>query len=250
MSYVVRADGEAVFSTGTPTYEGETVEDFNLTRVNDFTLASSEIRFGSAPLTIHAAVPLEAPVNVTTASAGANRVTVRWDAVENAVGYTVSWSMDQENWTDVAAAENSCMVTGLVCGATTYYRVKALGNGMQYADSAYSAAVGKIVCPVDIDSDGRIGPSDMSCLSKAWFTRPASGRWDLRCDIDGNGTVGPSDMTYLSVSWLKKSSAVTVYPAAAADLAAGRNDAVDAVFDAALEEVFASPWEDGMEDFA
>ena len=163
-------------------------------------------------------------------SAGANRHSVSWNAVSGAVGYTVASSTDQTVWTENAAAENSFVFTGLTYGATVYYRVKALGDSISYTDSDFFAVVSAVVCPMDLDGDGRVGPSDRNTLSAAWFTRSGNPRWDSRADIDADGLVGPVDRNYLSMNWLKSSaSAALTYPAAKADAVFAELD--DILFD-------------------
>ena len=162
--------------------------------------------------------PLAAPANVTVISAGANRKLVSWDAVENAVGYTVAYSADQVSWTEIAASDTFVTVTGLAYGNQVAFKVKALGDGSSYSDSEFSESVTKYVCPMDIDSDGRIGPADRSTLSSAWFTRSSSAAWDLRADIDADGFVGPVDRNFLSLNWMKSAASESlVYPEAKAD---------------------------------
>lgn len=74
---------------------------------------------------------------VTPGSAGA----LTWTQVQNAVGYAVYESTTQSgNYTQVAtvAQATSPKYTGT---ATRYYKVKALGDNLTYADSDFSTAV-------------------------------------------------------------------------------------------------------------
>ena len=178
--------------------------------------------------------PLAAPTNVAVTSFGANRVTVSWDAVENAAGYIIAYSTDQTLWTEVTSVNPSAVVTGLTYGVVTYYQVKALGDGVNHSDSEFSAAVDQIVCPMDVDGDGRIGPSDRTFLSAAWMSSTGKANWNAACDIDGNGMVAPADRNFMSANWLKASTSANLqYPPALADAVMA-----DAGFDAEMEEDF------------
>ena len=181
-------------------------------------------------------LPLSVPANVKTASAGANRIRVTWDEVENSTGYHVAWSSDRINWSQGITAETSLRVTGLTYGTAYYFKVKAIGDNTAWADSDYSASVSRIVCPADVDGDGFIGPGDNAILSAAWFKTENSANWDERCDIDGDGFVGPGDRSYLSVNWFKMTNQEgIVYPPALA-IIAEQEDSF-ASLDAELEEI-------------
>ncbi|MCR5358425.1 MAG: fibronectin type III domain-containing protein [Thermoguttaceae bacterium] len=180
--------------------------------------------------------PLDAPTGVTVTAAGANRMRVTWNEAADNSGYKVAWSDDQITWNEAFCAENTIRVTGLAYGETYYFKVMALGDGVTYANSDYSASVAGLVCPVDIDGDGFIGPGDNSILSAAWFTLEGSGNWDERCDIDGDGFIGPGDRSFLSVNWFKTTDQGTiVYPPALAAAVSSEN--IFASLDDELEEI-------------
>ena len=180
---------------------------------------SSEMSPLVSATTTSATPPLSTPTGVTAASAGCNRTTVTWAEVGNAVSYTLAYSVDRIQWTEAAASANTFTVGGLTYGTMVYYKVKANGDGIAFTDSEYSAAVSLIVCPSDINGDGRIGPADMSFLSAAWFSKTSGTKWDPRCDVDANGIVGPTDRNFLSANWLKSASSRNlINPPALADL--------------------------------
>ena len=180
--------------------------------------------------------PLAVPTNVKAASAGANRIRVTWDEVENSSGYSVVWSRDRINWSQAVTAETTLRVTGLTYGTTCYFKVKAIGDNTTWADSDYSASISRIVCPADVDGDGFIGPGDNAIISAAWFKTEGSVNWDERCDIDGDGFVGPGDRSYLSANWFKMTNQEgIVYPPALARIAEQEDSF--AFLDAELEEI-------------
>lgn len=184
----------------------------------------------------HPKAKLEAPTGVKTASGGANRLRLSWDAVDNASGYTVYWSGNQTSWSQAFSGSNAMRITGLTYGQTYYFRVKALGNGVNWTDSDFSATVTGLVCPIDIDGDGFIGPGDYGFLSANWFISEGSANWDERCDIDGDGFIGPGDYGFLSVNWFQMADSPSiVYPPALA--AAVSSEDIFASLDAELEEI-------------
>lgn len=146
---------------------------------------------------------LATPSKFKATTGGVNRVLLSWDEVPSASGYTVLWSTDQENWTQGLTTTPSVTVTGQTYGETCYFKVKALGDGKNWDDSAYTAVISHYICPCDIDGDGFIGPGDSSIMSKAWFTIEGDKNWDQRADVDGDGFIGPGDSSYLSINWFR-----------------------------------------------
>ena len=93
-----------------------------------------------------------------------------------------------------------------------------------------------LVCPIDIDGDGFIGPGDYGFLSANWFISEGSANWDERCDIDGDGFIGPGDYGFLSVNWFQMADSPSIiYPPALA--AAVSSEDIFASLDAELEEI-------------
>ncbi|MBR6480919.1 MAG: hypothetical protein IKT12_04390, partial [Thermoguttaceae bacterium] len=93
-----------------------------------------------------------------------------------------------------------------------------------------------LVCPVDIDGDGFIGPGDSAFLSGAWFTFEGDQNWNERYDIDGDGFIGPGDSSFLSANWFKTTDDPTfVYPSPLAAAINSRD--IFASLDEELEEI-------------
>ena len=150
-------------------------------------------------------------------SCGANRHRIIWNAVENASGYELAYSADGNFWTAVSASDPVAVVTGLTYGQDVQYRVRALGDGLSYTDSDWSAVKTFNVCPMDIDGDDFIGPGDNAILSAAWFLTEEDANWEEWYDIDGDGFIGPGDYSYLSSDWfLETGDADLIYPPAKA----------------------------------
>ncbi len=233
----VSGSGTVTVAAAPPTLNGVANQGLNLTRLTKGTLATSEIDYSSVTLTVTSSLPaLATPSIASVSSYGANRHQVTWGSVPNAVQYQLEWSTDQSNWNSAATTGTGDVVTGLVYGSLVYYRVRAIGNGTTYGNSAWSSYSSLRVCPMDIDGDGFIGSGDHSILSSHWLAATGSSSWDPRADIDGDGLVGPGDWSFLMSNWFKYSTATPLYyPPARADLPA---ESVDIVF-AAAETFFA-----------
>ena len=162
-------------------------------------------------------------------SYGANRHRIIWNAVDNASGYELAYSADENSWTTVSASDPAAVVTGLTYGQNVQYRARALGDGLSYTDSDWSAVKAFGVCPMDIDGDDFIGPGDNAILSAAWFLTEEDASWEEWCDIDGDGFIGPGDYSYLSSNWfLETGDTDLIYPVPkAADTAFAEFDSVD-----------------------
>ena len=162
----------------------------------------------SAPVTIKISEPapkeLAAPKISNVASAGRNTQRVTWNSVAGAEKYELAWSADGGvTWTSRTADTPERIAAGLPYGGTVTYRVRALGDDIHTAASAWSAERALPVNPSDIDGDGFIGPGDFALISAAWFASGGEENYDPRLDIDGDGFIGPGDSAYLSANWFK-----------------------------------------------
>lgn len=138
------------------------------------------------------------------ASYGANRHQIRWNAVENAVGYELTYTSDnRDGWTSVITTETSAVIIGLTYGDEVSYRVRALGEG-SYADSDWSEGKTFAVCPMDINNDGDIGGVDRVILAQSWLAEEGDEDYIPAADIDGNGDVGGIDRAFLANNWLNE----------------------------------------------
>ena len=238
-AFYVASTGTVTVSAESPTLNGSVNPALNLTRLTHGTLSSSEIDYSSVTFTATSSLPaLSAPAVSGISSYGANRHQVVWGAVSNAAGYELQWSTDQSNWNTASTSSSSYVVTGLTYGSLVYYRVRALGDGVTYGNSAWSGVSSLRVCPMDIDGDGFIGTGDYSLLSSSWLRSAGNSSWDPRCDIDGDGLVGPADWSFLMSNWLKYStSSPLFYPPARGILPEPAAELADLCF--STEEVFA-----------
>ncbi len=69
-------------------------------------------------------------------------ITVEWDAVENASGYRLAWKSENDSeyvYVSLEASTTSHTIDGLDSGETYEWKVQALGDGIIYTDSVYSA---------------------------------------------------------------------------------------------------------------
>ena len=162
---------------------------------------------------------LEAPVIDSVSSRGADSQRVHWIAVDNATRYEFAFSEDGETWESKvfscppASTGLGVNMTGLIYGTHIYYRVRALGDGVSCRNSEWSETWDALICPVDTDSDGYVGPLDYEGVSAAWLTASGGAGWNISCDIDGDGFVGPGDYSYLAANWLKNADSEDIaYP--------------------------------------
>ena len=89
-------------------------------------------------------VVLDVPSNLRETAKTETSITVAWNAVENASGYTLSYKKSTDSvYTTIklnGASSTSYTLTSLHHSATYNWRVRAEGNGTEYVTSAYSAA--------------------------------------------------------------------------------------------------------------
>ena len=113
----------------------------------------------------------------------------------------------------LTAADPETVIRGLTYGADVTYRVRALGDGVSYADSDWSAEKTFNVCPMDVNNDGDISGADRILLVSSWLTEEGDDDYRRYADIDGNGDVASTDLAYLSYNWLgEPSDDDLVYP--------------------------------------
>lgn len=135
-------------------------------------------------------------------SAGANRHQIRWNGFENVSVYELQYSADGSPWTTVWASDPVAVVTGLTYGKDVKYRVRALGDGVSYTDSDWSAVKVFKVCPMDVDGDGDITGGDRALLVNSWLSEEGEEEYLSAADIDGDGNVSGGDRAFLSSNWL------------------------------------------------
>ncbi|MBR6310079.1 MAG: hypothetical protein IKR52_02620, partial [Paludibacteraceae bacterium] len=83
-----------------------------------------------------------APTNVAAARASATSVTITWDAVDGASGYTLYKSTNGSSWDGgTAAATNSATDSGLTSDLRYYYKVTATAGGVESSASIVVSAV-------------------------------------------------------------------------------------------------------------
>ena len=99
-----------------------------------------------AETTVPTAVVLSAPTIDSVTASGAHTLVVAITAVEHASGYALQYKETSNDvWTDVPGAtftQGSASITGLTNGVTYGVRVRALGDGSAYVDSAYTESSG------------------------------------------------------------------------------------------------------------
>lgn len=85
---------------------------------------------------------LTAPSNLAAVADGETEIDLTWDDVANESSYLIEYSPNgSSGWTTLsspAAGATSASQSGLTAGQTVYYRIKAIGDGVNYSDSPYS----------------------------------------------------------------------------------------------------------------
>lgn len=89
---------------------------------------------------------LQAPGNFSVVADGENALDLSWTDVADEVEYQIERSLTGTGgWTvysNPAAGSTTDTETGLLPGDTVFYRIKAIGDGVTFADSPYSSASG------------------------------------------------------------------------------------------------------------
>jgi ribosomal protein L14 len=87
-------------------------------------------------------VQLLAPSNFAAVADGETDIDLSWDDVSNESSYLIEYSANgTTGWTSLstpAADATTSTQSGLTAGQTVYYRIKAIGDGVNYSDSPYS----------------------------------------------------------------------------------------------------------------
>lgn len=101
-------------------------------------------------------VALEAPANFAAVADGETEIDLSWDDVANESSYLIEFSLDGlTGWTTLAAPAANATTsnqTGLSAGVTRFYRIKAVGDGVSFSDSAYSTASATTESGGDVDA--------------------------------------------------------------------------------------------------
>ena len=92
-----------------------------------------------------APTPLNVPANLNVAATSAHRLTPTFETVANAVSYTLEYTAiatdDIPDWTNGTTAANfvsGTAIADLTTGTPYYFRVKAVGDAVDFADSDWS----------------------------------------------------------------------------------------------------------------
>lgn len=97
---------------------------------------------------------LSAPANFNISAGAAGVLNMAWDDVSNETEYQIEKSATGTGgwvlYSNPAANATSDSESGLGDGETVFYRIKAVGDGVTYADSPYSVASGQTVDGGDV----------------------------------------------------------------------------------------------------
>ena len=96
-------------------------------------IASITITYSSGPS------KLGTPTGLSASNVTKNSATIEWNKVTNASGYTVSCTGATIGDITVGASKASCQLTGLSKATQYTWKVKAIGDGTNYADGDYSS---------------------------------------------------------------------------------------------------------------
>jgi hypothetical protein len=134
--------------------------------------------------------PLDAPTASATASTTASSITIHWNSVTNAQGYSIDYSYDGINWdllTTTAQNATSYTHPNLPASTTINYRVKALGDEEAFENSPYSdvvtattAAAPTLAAP-SVNIIAKTGNS----ISIAWDDIDGASGYEIQYSTDG-----------------------------------------------------------------
>ena len=131
--------------------------------------------------------PLDTPENLSASAAAVDAITVSWDAVENASGYELAWKLagdDQWQARDVSAL--TLTLDGFSTGDVIQLKVRALGDGILYGDSAFSDALEYTLsaqvlsAPPDLDVMQQVGTT----VKMMWGASPHASGYELAWKAD------------------------------------------------------------------
>ncbi len=87
-------------------------------------------------------ITLDVPKNLSASAVATDAIAVSWNAVENASGYEMAWKLaGSSQWQTQKTANLSLTLDGLATGDVIQLKVRALGDGIFYNDSDFSATV-------------------------------------------------------------------------------------------------------------
>ena len=122
---------------------------------------------------------LDAPTNLRETAKTETTVTVAWDAVLGATGYRIAWrnKADSANaYVSLDASKTSYKLTGLDSGASYYWKVQALGDGVDYNTSAFTSA--RTVKPRQkLASPSLAADSEPTAITVSWTAVPNALRY-------------------------------------------------------------------------
>ncbi|MEZ4710588.1 MAG: choice-of-anchor X domain-containing protein [Caldilineaceae bacterium] len=131
-------------------------------------------------LQIEASLPPAAPTGVTATAQGTDTINLSWATVSGASGYKIEESPNGvDQWAEIAAtgtSETSRAFTGLSCGSTHHYRVRALNtSGASSPSAGVSAATGACALGPVLNEDFSTGsvPNGWTVVA----TNPDRGSW-------------------------------------------------------------------------
>ena len=100
------------------------------------------VSWPSPSLQVSSLAPLSAPANFAAVADGDDIIDLSWDAVTNASGYELYYSLTgTSGWTLLASldpGDTTYSHTGLSAGITFFYRIRATGDLIIYNNSLYS----------------------------------------------------------------------------------------------------------------
>ena len=132
-------------------------------------------------------IQLDAPADPRETAKTETTVTVAWDAVPNATGYKIAWrnKADSTNsYVTLNATKTSYKLTGLEGGASYYWKVVALGDGVGYLNSAYTSA--RIVTPrVKLDAPTLSASAEQTSITVSWNAVPNASRYYVSYKLAG-----------------------------------------------------------------
>ena len=229
--YMVQYATNAAFTTGVGTktitngtITSTTIDGLNANttyyvRIKSIGAGSSWGADYSAAKTVTTKTKLSTPTLGTVSGVHHNEISVAWNTVSNASGYTIQYTTDATFTTGVGtktvnSSTTSTTITGLTATTTYYVRVMATGIG-NYCDSDYSVSKSattktKLTAPVL----GNVTAAGGNTVSVVWETVSNAGGYTIQYAINSSfsgalmKTVTGGSTTSTTISGLNDS---TVY---------------------------------------
>ena len=158
-------------------------------KVNAVGDGTSYVDSGYGP-SVNATIKTKLDAPEVTASATTNSITVDWDAVANASGYTVAYAVDgTDNFTYANVSSTSYEIPNLASGSTYVVKVKANGDGALFVDSDYSGDDLTVTVKSKLQTPTLALDVSASSITVSWNEIAGASKYALEYAVRGSSEV-------------------------------------------------------------